>query len=107
MSIIDDISYDAGQLQKLDTNGLLLQVIARQDLRRPKHERRLTLAKLEQKIKTVLEAVIDECTKLEQPRLTRNLQGVFDRYFDVPLEDQLVSDEANMFSSPKEVVDGS
>ncbi len=105
MSIIDTIEYEGNELEKLDTNGLLLQVIARQDLRRPKHERRLTLGKLEQKIKSVLEAVIRECAVLEQPRLTRNLQGVFDSYFSTPLEDQLVSEDANM--EEEGVVNGS
>lgn len=75
------IVYDVEELQKMDAEGLLLQLIGREDLRRPNRQMDIDTAAMKAKLVAAARGYLAEVAKLDQPTLTRQLTEITAAYF--------------------------
>lgn len=74
------IEYESDVLETFTTNALLIQIIARQDLRMPAREHDLDAARLKKKILARAKSFLAEASQLGFEPLTNAIDQVIEEY---------------------------
>lgn len=74
------ITYDVDELKSMETDALLIQIIAREDLKRPNRQYELRAAELHDKLVAEAKVYVAEMETFGIPKLTEAMQAVIAAY---------------------------